>query len=118
MLRYIRRMGTSLVVVWTLGDRLAKARRVSGVSRDEMADYLGLSPQAVSNYEADRRTPKLGMVRLWALRTGVELEWLRYGDTMPRPEVVAGAPGLRKVRAPSTKWLMGSPAGANSAVAA
>jgi DNA-binding XRE family transcriptional regulator len=45
---YIQRMVTS-VVVWTLGDRLAKSRRVAGVSRDEMAEYLGFSPQAVSN---------------------------------------------------------------------
>lgn len=107
-------MVTSVVVVWTLGDRLAKARRVAGVSRDEMAEYLGFSPQAVSNYEADRRVPKLGVIRLWAMRTGVELEWLRYGDTMPRPEVVAGRP---KEAAPSTKCYV-SAGLASSAVAA
>jgi hypothetical protein len=49
------------------------------------------------------------------MRTGVELEWLRYGDTMPQPEVVAGRP---KEAAPSTKWLIAGVGSASSAVAA
>ena len=79
------------MIVWTLGERLAKARRIAGIDRQEMADYLGLTTQAVGHYEGDRRTPKLGVLRLWALRCGVPLEWLQYGDTPPRPVVIAAA---------------------------
>ena len=94
-------MSDSVVVVWTLGDRLAKARRTAGVGREEMADYLGVSAQAISNYENDRRIPKLGVLRLWALQTGVSLDWLRYGDSLPRPEVVGRKKGSPS---PSTTW--------------
>ena len=87
----------SNVVVWTLGDRLAKSRRLAGISREAMADYLGMSPQAVSNYENDHRLPKLTVLRSWSTRTGMDLDWLRYGDVVPRPQVV----GRRR----STGWL-------------
>jgi transcriptional regulator with XRE-family HTH domain len=85
---------STVVVVWTLGDRLAKSRRVAGISREEMAAYLGMSPQAVSNYEGDRRAPKLTVLRSWATRTRIDLDWLRYGDTTPLPEVVGRASDL------------------------
>jgi transcriptional regulator with XRE-family HTH domain len=78
---------------WTTGDRLAKARRHAGLSRDDMADYLGLTPQAIGNYELDKRPIKVGMVRLWAMRCGVDFEWLRTGEE-PRGKGPRGADKL------------------------
>jgi transcriptional regulator with XRE-family HTH domain len=74
---------------WTLGDRLRKARQSAGVTPAQMAAYLGVERSMISRYENDRSTPRVGYLRLWALRTGVDLDWLRYGDTVPLPHVVA-----------------------------
>ena len=70
-----------VVPTWDLGDRLAKALRVAGLTNSEMAEYLGVSRNTVSNYinahtRIDRRTRML-----WAMRTGVPLEWLETGQT-------------------------------------
>ena len=106
-----------LVPEWTVGDRLWKSRTVAGLTQTEMAEYLGMSRVSLSRYETGHNRPPLTVMRLWAMRCGVPLEWLRYGDTMPQPEVVAGRP-KRKVRPPSTKWNMESARATSSAVAA
>lgn len=80
---------SSGVPEWTLGDRLAKARRHAGVSRAAMAAYLGISPSAISTYEVDTREPKLQTLRLWAVRTGVPLPWLVDGDLPPAGQMDA-----------------------------
>jgi transcriptional regulator with XRE-family HTH domain len=75
-----------------LGDRLRKARLSAGLDQRDIADYLGMSHAAVGFYELDRRVPKLAVLRVWALRCGVPLDWLRYGSVL---------------ESPSTKWYPG-----------
>jgi transcriptional regulator with XRE-family HTH domain len=41
-----------------------------------MADYLGVSRQSVGNWMNGRIDPSLQTLRLWALRCGVNYEWL------------------------------------------
>lgn len=74
---------------WTLGDRLRKARTTAGIERPDMADDIGCTERTISSYELDQtRVPKL-VIRQYALRTGVPLEWLRgeiyhpEGDHIP-----------------------------------
>ena len=78
---------------------------MAGIGRLEMGEYLGMSPQAVSNYENDHRRPKLTVLRSWSARTGVPLEWLRDGD------ISAGLAEVRELipGAPSTGWLTAAP---------
>ncbi len=61
---------------WTLGDRMKKSLKVAGISRDEMADYLGVAPATVSTWMNDHITPSRQTQRLWAMRTGARYEWL------------------------------------------
>jgi transcriptional regulator with XRE-family HTH domain len=56
-----------------------------------MADYMGLSNSAIGLYETDARLPKLAVLRVWAVRTGVPLEWLRYGDDQDFSDGPGGA---------------------------
>jgi transcriptional regulator with XRE-family HTH domain len=67
------------VPVWTFGDRLRKALSHSDTSFQEMAEYLGVSRNTVSNYVNDHIPPTSGTVRLWTLRTGVPFPWLCHG---------------------------------------
>jgi transcriptional regulator with XRE-family HTH domain len=42
---------------------------------------MGMSHAAIGMYELDVRQPKLGVLRLWAMRCGVPLEWLLDGES-------------------------------------
>jgi len=81
---------------FTVGDRLRKARQHTGLEQAEFADELGISRGTVRNYELDRVAARKIVLKAWALRTGVPLEWLETGKS-PRQD---GGPdgGSRDVR--------------------
>lgn len=62
---------------------MRKALRTSGVSAQQMADYLDVSRNTISNWINGRVTPSTQSVRLWAIRTGVPYEWLQNGVQPP-----------------------------------
>lgn len=62
-----------------IADRLRKALRVSGVSVQEMADFLCVNRNTVGRWINGDREPKPPTVRLWSLRTNVSYEWLLHG---------------------------------------
>lgn len=64
---------------WTLGDRMRKSLHHADVSVQEMADYLGVTRSSVGNWINDHIEPRMQTLRLWSLRTGVPLEWIRTG---------------------------------------
>ena len=74
-------------------DRMALALRHSRLTNQDMAEYLGVARETVSRWVNGRSTPNQGMLRLWAMRTGVPFEWLQTGEV--RHE------GLE----PPTRWL-------------
>jgi len=86
-------MTTETVPVFDQGDRMGKALRRAGVSHGEMADYLGVTTRTVSRWIYSQSVPGVGMLRLWAIRTGVPLEWLQTGEVRHQ--------GLE----PRTRWL-------------
>lgn len=71
------------IPTWDLSDRLRKSLRHSAVSVQEMAEYLGVSRNTVGNYLSGRTHPDRRTTRLWAIRTGVPLEWLEEGIIAP-----------------------------------
>lgn len=71
----------TLVPQWTLGDRLGKALKVAGMRQQDMADELGIERQTVSNYINGVTRPKLMVLKVWAMRTGVPIGWLLTDET-------------------------------------
>lgn len=72
---------TGQVPDWTIGDRLYKALRANGIGVQKMADELGLSRNTLTNYLHDKtRIPRPTLI-VWAIRTGVPLQWLETGQT-------------------------------------
>ena len=61
------------------GDRLRKSLQLADISSQEMADYLEVSRNTVSRWINDEREPNRSFIRLWAMRTGVPLEWIETG---------------------------------------
>lgn len=59
-----------------LADRMRKALRVSDVSVQDMADFLGVTRGTVSTWINGHIHPSTQTLRLWAARTGVPYEWL------------------------------------------
>lgn len=79
---YIRHMTTETVGIiptWTLPDRLRKARELTGLDQVAFAAELGVNRNTVSNAETGARRPIRLTLRAWALRTGVDPNWLETG---------------------------------------
>jgi transcriptional regulator with XRE-family HTH domain len=72
-------MTNVMIPEWTMADRLRKSLDASGVSIGEMADLLMVSRNTIGNYLAGRTHPKRRYVAMWAMRTGVPVEWLVQG---------------------------------------
>lgn len=70
---------TTLTPVWTLGDRLRKARDFAGITSTDMAGRLGVSRNTITNYENDHTSPSVLAVRAYATETGVDIDWLTDG---------------------------------------
>lgn len=73
-------METITTPVWTLGDRLRKARLDADVTSKEMASVNGVSPNTVTNWENGHTKPARSVVLAYALRTGVPVWWLEGKD--------------------------------------
>lgn len=67
---------------WTLGWRLQRSLAHANVSMDEMAEELGISRRMVSRWINEHAVPRTAYLKVWALRTGVPLEWLMTGGAV------------------------------------
>lgn len=103
-------MTTTHIPVWTLGDRLRKAREDAGLSQAELAAAISVSRNTVGNAELGERVPLAITLRAWSEVTGVPLEWLRTGEVAPPPRarggVRRGARSQAPVRSDSDTELM------------
>ena len=73
---------------WDIADRMRKALRTADIGVGEMADYLGVSRTSVSNWINGRIEPSFQTVRLWSIRTGVDLEWVLGRTLVPAGRAV------------------------------
>jgi transcriptional regulator with XRE-family HTH domain len=67
------------VPTWDVGDRMRKGLRYAGVGVQEMADYLGVARSTLGNWLGGRIEPSTQTLRLWAMRCGIDYEWLAFG---------------------------------------
>jgi transcriptional regulator with XRE-family HTH domain len=70
------------VLAFDTADRLRKSLRVTGITVQQMADYLEVSRNTVSLWINGRGRIGSQSLRLWAIRTGIPYEWFRTG-TLP-----------------------------------
>lgn len=67
------------VPTWDVADRMRKCLREANVGIQEMADYLGVARSTLGNWVGGRIEPSTQTLRLWAMRCGIDYEWLAYG---------------------------------------
>jgi transcriptional regulator with XRE-family HTH domain len=73
-------MTVTQIPVWTLGDRIRKAREVAGLEQQDLADALYMSRAAVSAWENGHSKPAARKLAVIATVTGVPASWLVSGS--------------------------------------
>jgi len=79
----------------TLGARIGLLRREKGLKQEELAERMGVSPQAVSKWENDLNCPDIALLPQLAKMFGVTVDHLLTGEK-PEPPVRLVPEGERK----------------------
>lgn len=67
----------------TIGARMAALRKEKSMKQDELADIMGVSPQAVSKWENDQTYPDILLLSKLAQTLGVTVDELLNGKQQP-----------------------------------
>ena len=79
----------------TIGKRIAALRKEKGLTQEELADHMGVSPQAVSKWENDQTCPDISALPKLARLLGVSVDELLEGK-QELPAVRVLPPAERK----------------------
>lgn len=82
-----RNVSGGRVPVFSLGERIRKAREDHGLSQQAFADALGIDRKTLGGWENGKHQPSYGDIMLVSSAADVSLEWLA-GD-LYRPSVGA-----------------------------
>lgn len=79
--------GIEYALEWTLGDRLRKARRTTGMTQRQFAEAIQVSAPRYSQWEADLNGPRdlVNVAKRIQLATGVPASWLLGVDDTGTP---------------------------------
>ncbi len=73
----------------TIGKRIAQYRRQKGLTQEELASTLGVSPQAVSKWENDQTCPDISLLPQLAQLLGITTDELLSGkENLPAVRVL------------------------------
>lgn len=72
----------------TIGRRIVALRKQKGMTQDELAEKMGVSPQAVSKWENDISCPDISILLSLARELGVTVDALLSGEAMPETLLV------------------------------
>lgn len=61
---------------WTLADKLVKIRQTTGMTQDEWAHKLGISPRQYARFEKGEYRPDMARLVGIAVTAGIDPEWL------------------------------------------
>ena len=76
----------------TIGKRIAHLRKEKGLTQEELASHMGISPQAVSKWENDQTCPDISALPKLARLFGVTVDELLEGrETLPAARVLPPA---------------------------
>lgn len=80
----------------TLGKRIAALRKEKGMTQEELAEKLGVSPQAVSKWENGQSCPDISLLPRLSAIFGVTTDLLLTGEQETTPPVQMLPPEKRK----------------------
>lgn len=85
-------MGNTELTGTTVADiarRITATRVAMGMKQRPFADYCGLTPQALNNYERGRGRPALDSASKIAAATGTSIDWIYHGTRAHLPHDLA-----------------------------
>jgi transcriptional regulator with XRE-family HTH domain len=88
-----------------IGQRLGERRRAAGLSQEELAEKLGVSRQAVSNWERAQSAPDTDNLLALAKLYGITVDALLNGSCLEQPVSSGPAP---KVAEPRSALVQGA----------
>lgn len=71
-----------------VGRRIAEARDLAGMTRQDLSEHLGVREATVARWESGRSQPRPNRMATVAGLLGVSLSWLLMGHGQVAPEVV------------------------------
>lgn len=77
--------------MFSLGERITKARRDMRISQQQLADLVGVDRKTIGNWESNRVHMRYGDLMMLASTMDVSLEWL--AGELYRPPVVGDVEG-------------------------
>lgn len=77
-----------------LKHRVKLAREYAGLSQEELAEETGLSRGGIAKIERGESATRRSSITLIAFATGVDRDWLEYGET-PAPDNPGGGDVVR-----------------------
>ncbi len=80
----------------SLGRRIAELRKNKGMTQEELAEQMGVSPQAVSKWENDQTCPDITLLPKLAALFGTSVDVLLSGEKAEAPVVKMMPPEERK----------------------
>lgn len=72
----------------SIGTRIAEARKRKGLTQDQLAEAMGVSPQAVSKWENDISCPDITLLPQLADYFGISVDDLLRGPSAPEAQIV------------------------------
>lgn len=91
---------------FTQGDRLRKARQLTGLTTRQFAEEIGVSQATITNAENDNSKVRRITLNAWSLRTGVPVSWLETGKAPMDPaDPDGGVPVTSRYVVPQTPRL-------------
>jgi len=92
------------MVLKHLGNRIRARREKLGLKQQDLANSLGISPQAVSKWERGENAPDVAVLTPLARLLGVSVDWLLSGQETPR-DVFGAAVLVSSIRGAHEKSL-------------
>ncbi|MBF0808850.1 XRE family transcriptional regulator [Rothia nasimurium] len=65
--------------------RLLQAREEAELDQGQLSEKIGVSRTSISAAETGKSKPRRSTLILWAMATGVDLDWLLTGETKKAP---------------------------------
>ena len=90
----------------TLGQKIKEKRQDLGITKEELADNLGTTPQHISAIEQDKRTPSLQLLVKLAEELGATVDYLLTGKEGIMPDIIVAIKADRSLNINIKKALI------------
>jgi transcriptional regulator with XRE-family HTH domain len=90
----------------SLGRRIKERRKTLGLTQQQLAESLGVTPQHISVIEQDKRTPSLSSLARMAEQLGVTVDFLVVGNEGTVTSVITAIKADKRLNLKTKKALI------------